>query len=120
MYNSADSFFTTTAYKWVQSLSIGIFLYLFLIAFLPFGVSNYNPQHEYTPGFLLELGIFGGFALVVSVFNEFVLKRVLPSRITMKYVWLWWLWSILFIGLSLFLVYNILGEWHDWKILSAV
>lgn len=114
------SFFQERAYKWTQTLSMGVFLYLFLIAFLPFGVSNYNPNHEYTGSFLLEISIFGLITLLASVWNEFFLKRLLPQPIRLPHIIGWSLWTTLSVGVVLFITYNYLGNWHDWTFKSGI
>ncbi len=120
MLEKTYPFFTSPAYKYIISISIGLFLYLFLIAFLPFGISNYNPNHQYTLSFLLEISIFGIGTMAVSFLNELLFKRVIKSPVSIMKVIGWSLWSILLIGFCLYVLYNFLGNWHDWSFTSAV
>ena len=112
---SEFNFFHTSKYKWVLSLGYGIFLYLFLMAFLPFGVSNYNPQHEYTFQFLAEISIFMPLTIIFSLVNEFGIKPVFKKYSSYGFVIGWTLWSLFFLGVMIFIVYNYLGDWHDWR-----
>ena len=111
-------FFVTIKYRLVLCFSYGIFLFLFLIAFLPFGVSNYNPKHEYTQDFLLEMSIFLPVTVLASLVNEFVIRRLFKARSNTSFIIPWTIWSLIFIGLVIFTVYNFLGNWHDWKLSS--
>ena len=69
-------FYHSSVYKLVLSFVNGIFLYVFLLVFLPFGVSNYDPNHEYTLEFLLEIGHFVPLVIFLSLFNEFAIKPI--------------------------------------------
>ncbi len=111
-------FYNTIKYRLVLSFAYGVFLFLFLMAFLPFGVSNYNPQHEYTLDFLLEMGIFLPVTILASLTNEFGIRPLLKRRSDSLYIIGWTTWSLIFIGLIIFTVYNFLGDWHDWQLNS--
>lgn len=113
------AFFFTPRYKWILSFANGIFLYLFLMVFLPFGVSNYDPYHEYTTDFLMEIGIFMPVTIVLTLINEFGVKYFFKGRTSLSFVIGWTIWSMIFLGLGIFLTYNILGNWHDWKLSSV-
>ncbi len=113
-------FFLTPSYKWSISLGLGIFLYGFLILFLPFGVSNYDPAHEYTFIFLLEMAYFLATTVLLAALNEFMLKPLVVRRAGRAQVIIWSVWMALSLGLGLFLLYNFLGNWHDFSLYSAV
>lgn len=115
---SSFEFIHQSRFKWVLSLSYGLFLYVFLLAFLPFGVSNYNPNHQYTYQFLTELGKFVPVTVIASLVNEFWLKRFFQPRKDAGFFILWSLWSFVYLGLVIFITYNYLGNWHDWKVAS--
>ena len=117
--DKTHAFFFTPRYKWILSFANGIFLYLFLIVFLPFGVNNYDPYHEYTTSFLLEIGIFIPVTIVLTLINEFGVKAFFKGRTSLNFVIGWTAWSLIFLGLGVFLTYNILGNWHDWKLTSV-
>ena len=75
------SFFITSKYKWANSITLGTFLYLFIAVFLPFGVSNYNPNHTYTLEFLGMLSSFMVATSIVAGLNEFFLKPLFVKRL---------------------------------------
>ena len=113
-------FYGTVRYRLALSLMLGLFLYLFLIAFLPFGVSNYNPHHQYTLKFLGEISIFAGVTLVVSLVNEFAIRPLIFRKASTLSVILWSAWTCVFLSQMLFLTYNFVGDWHDFHLSSAV
>lgn len=117
--DTTHAFFVTPRYKWILSFANGIFLYLFLMVFLPFGVNNYDPYHEYTSNFLLEIGIFTPVTIVLTLINEFGIKAFFKGRTSLSFVIGWTVWSLIFLGLGIFLTYNILGNWHDWELSSV-
>ncbi|MCW5514750.1 LytR/AlgR family response regulator transcription factor [Muriicola sp. Z0-33] len=117
--DSTHTFFHTTRYKWILSIANGTFLYLFLMVFLPFGVSNYDPFHEYTANFLLEIGIFMPVTIVLTLINEFGVKFFFRNQTSLSFVVGWTLWTLIFTGFIVFLTYNIMGDWHDWRLSSV-
>ena len=112
------SFFNTAKYKLVLSLSMSVFFYLFLTFFLPFGVDNYNPFHEYTLAFLLEIFYFFGVVLSFSLLNEFLLRPLFIRKATRRGIVLWSLWTVILLSTAVFFTYNILGNWHDFHLKS--
>lgn len=114
------SFYDSTRYRLLLSLFLGLFLWLFLIAFLPFGVSNYNPNHQYTLRFLAEVSIFGWVIAVFSLVNEFGIRPLVFRQATMRRVFIWSAWTCVFLSQVVFLTYNLAGEWHDFHLSSAL
>ena len=112
-------FFNAPRYKLILSFSIGLFLYFFLIAFLPFGVNNYNPNHTYTFEFLYEIGQYIPITILTSLINEFGIKPLFRGRFSYAFIIGWTIWSLLFLGLIMFVTYNYQGDWHDWKLSSV-
>jgi len=113
-------FYLSRRYRRVVSIALGVFIYLFLIVFLPFGVDNYNPHHQYTWEFLTELGQFmlltSGLAWGLEVW---VKPRVL-KRAGWPEVVAWSALLLVVIGAGNFLLYNWLGGWHDFHLGSAL
>ena len=113
-------FYLTKRYRWAVSLSTGIFMYLFLLAFLPFGVSNYNPDHEYNLQFLTEVGKFMVLTIALSLLCEFLIKPKVIQRVTKGAIIGWSVFMLIILGLANYLLYNWLGNWHDLGWTSAV
>ncbi len=112
------AFFNSPKYKLTLSVAYGLFLYFFLLAFLPFGVSNYNPEHEYNFTFLFELSKFIPIVTAASLINEFLFKLPFKKDSDFGFVIGWTLWSLALLGVIVFITYNYLGNWHDWQIKS--
>ena len=113
-------FFVSRAYGIVIGLGTGVFLFVFMSLFLPFGVSNYDPKHEYTLEFFLSMGGFMAGTTLVALLNELILKPVVIRKPGLKQILLWTIWLLLVLGLTNFLIYNLLGNWHDPSIGSAL
>lgn len=114
------SFFITTKFKWTTAISLSVFLYLFMAVFLPFGVSNYNPNHQYTLNFLGTLGFFALVTFCVAWGNEFIIKPIAIKTISLLRIVLWSIWLIIVLGVSNYMLYNYLGEWHDFNFTSGI
>ena len=114
------NFVLSSRYKWTLSISTSIFFYLFMLVFLPFGITNYDPHFEYNLEFLFTLSLFSLATLTTVLFNEFILRKSLIKVMSLFKLIIWSVWLVLIIGTVNFLIYNLLGEWHDFKITSAI
>ncbi len=117
--NSADlSFYNSRKYKLALSITISVFFYLFIIFFLPFGVDNYNPDHEYTFDFFLEIFFFFVPLSLVLLFNEFLFRPLVVKKATLRNIIFWSIWTLVLAGTVIFFTYNYLGNWHDFLLRS--
>ena len=107
-------------YKWFASIGTGFFFYLFLLVFLPFGVDNYNPNHEYSAAFLLEISYFMFATTILMLLNEFILKERVVRKVSISAVIGWSVWLLLSIGIGNYILYNWLGNWHDLSLESGI
>jgi hypothetical protein len=113
-------FYESARYRVTLSLALGVFLILFFLFFQPFGVNNYDPTQSITGEFVTIVSLFGGVVCLVSLANEFLLRPLVLRPTTPGAVMAWSIWTCLLLSQSLFLLYNALGGWHDWKISSAI
>lgn len=111
-------FYNTPGYKLSLCLAISFFFYFFIIFFLPFGVDNYNPNHQYTFSFFLEFFYFFIFILVISILNEFILRPLFFKKTSLKKIIIWSVWILYLLSTVVFFTYNILGNWHDFSFYS--
>lgn len=117
--NTLDlSFYSTSKYKLTLCLSMALFFSLFMLFFLPFGVSNYDPNHHYTADFLFFIGLISGIMFVVSLFNEFLLRPFILRRINFQRIVIWSLWTLILLSSVNFMTYNAIGDWHDFHLKS--
>lgn len=112
------SFYETTKYKSTLCFSIALFFYLFLVFFLPFGIDNYNPDHQYTLDFFLEISKFAAGIFIVAVLNEFLVRPLFVRTTTLKKIMAWSIWTLLLLSTVTFFMYNYLGNWHDYLLKS--
>ena len=100
-------------YQWIFCATVSLFTVLFLLAFQPFGVNNFDPQFSISAQFLLSVSLIGLAVFCALAANEFVLRPLVLRSPGLR-GWLAWLgWTYLLLGTVCFLFYNYLGDWHD-------
>lgn len=104
--------------KLLFSLFVTVFFFLFFLIFQPFGVNNYDPSEKISETFLLGIIIFCCSALFAQIIFEFIIQKILLSYFSTINIIICYLANSLWLGLILYLTYNILGNWHDFGILS--
>ena len=115
-----NEFYLGKPYRLAVSVALGVFIYLFLVVFLPFGVDNYDPNHRYTWEFLLEMAWFMPLTFGLAWVMEGWVKPRLLKRAGWRQVVGWSVALLVVLGLGNFLLYNWLGDWHDFHLLSAL
>ena len=113
MSHNDFSFYNSSKYKFTLSIVTSVFFFFFLLFFLPFGVDNYDPNHEFTLTFFTDLSFFFFVVLVFSLFNEFILRPIFLKSISLRTIILWNLWTFYLLASILFVAYNYQGNWHD-------
>lgn len=105
--------------KIIAFSAIGLFVFLFLLFFQPFGVNNYDPSERITSEFfwiILSMGAFVSFFLLL---NDPLLFGLLFKKLMRRWqIYLWVIWTLIYIASMIFLYYNVLGEWHDFRFSS--
>ncbi|MEQ9403739.1 MAG: LytTR family DNA-binding domain-containing protein [Cyclobacteriaceae bacterium] len=94
-------------------LSTGIFVFLFLLFFQPFGVNNYDPKETITPLFFGAMLLIGLTISLLIAFNEFLIFPLVVRQYSRKNMLIWTVWSVTWLSSGVFLLYNFLGNWHD-------
>jgi len=113
-------YFDIAFYKWVFVLSIGLFMVLFLLAFQPFGVNNFDPHFHISLEFILVISSFGLVVTGTLAVNEFLLRPLLLRRLTRLQLYGWLAWVYILVATVVFVFYNYLGNWHDLKLTSYI
>jgi len=116
MQPSLADYTQSERFKRILSLNCAIFVYLFLVFFQPFGVNNYEPNNAFAPD------LFLGILPVIPVFyfsiylSEKYLRPVLLNRLNFN-LYTWFISEFILLGSLNFLLYNALGNFHDfhWK-----
>jgi len=106
-------YFGLPRYQWLFALSIGSFLALFLLAFQPFGVNNFDPTFSIHLEFALAALAFGALVTATVAVNEFLFRPLVLHSINRRKLIAWLAWTFLLISTVVFLFYNFLGNWHD-------
>lgn len=105
--------------KFYAVLLICLFFCLFMIFFQPFGVNNYDPKESISPlfvGIIISMGVFLAALLLINEFLIFPL--FFHGKIYRWQILIWLIWANIYAASGLFVFYNILGEWHDFKFTS--
>ncbi|AEE48605.1 LytR/AlgR family response regulator transcription factor [Haliscomenobacter hydrossis] len=97
---------------------VGCFVFLFLLFFQPFGVNNYNSKETITLEFLLAMLLMWMVVSLLLAFNEFLIFPMVVKQPTRGKMLSWIIWSMLWLGSGVFLFYNYLGAWHDFRLSS--
>lgn len=92
-----------------------MFLALFLLVFQPFGVNNFDPTFHISLEFALAVAAFGVLVTATVAVNEFLLRPMVLRHLTRRRLLVWLAWTFLLISTAIFLFYNWLGEWHDFR-----
>jgi signal transduction histidine kinase len=99
-------------------LGTGVFVFLFMVFFQPFGVNNYDPTESINWQLVMALSVFSFFMSVGFAFTELLLYSFVIKTPTRLRLALWVAFTICWLAFCAFLIYNYLGEWHDWRLSS--
>jgi len=111
-------YFDIARYQWIFATLLGLYTVAFLLVFQPFGVNNFDPEFRIRADFLMAVCMMGLVVTTTVAANEFLLRpRVLP-RLDRRRVIAWLVWTFLLVDSVVFLVYNWLGNWHDFRFSS--
>ena len=93
----------------------GLFIFLFLLFFQPFGVNNYRPDEKITPLLILALFIFASVVILVLLLSEFVIYHWLFPKRRPRHYMVWVILELWLTANATFMVYNVLGGFHDFS-----
>lgn len=106
-------YFGIPRYQWLFALSLGAFITLFLLAFQPFGVNNFDPTFHIGLEFALAVSAFGVLVTATVAANEFLLRPLVLRHPNRGRLFGWLAWTLLLLATVIFGFYNLLGGWHD-------
>jgi hypothetical protein len=118
MFNNSLPFTKSKKYKITLAILSGIFVFVFLLFFQPFGINNYRPDEKISP--ILALAVFALAVIIILIFLtcEFILRPlVLKTNTIIPFVG-WLIFEILIVSSCTFLLYNTLGGFHDFYVSS--
>lgn len=103
----------TRSFKLTIAAVCALFIYVFLLFFQPFGVNNYQPGEKISLELVLGILWIVPALFLTLCFNEFVLRPIFIKKYNFTTLIPWFLYQFLAMGTSSFLVYNALGNFHD-------
>ena len=121
MKNDSTATYTEThKFKIALSVAAGVFTFVFLLFFQPFGVNNYRPDEKITMLLTSVLFIFSSIGAVTILLMEFVICRWLFSKKRPKNYLVWTLIVLVVTASATFMFYNIIGNFHDFHLASYI
>lgn len=108
----------TSRDKWMLIICTGVFTALFLLYFKPFGITNYDPDFQIDGQFILVVSSVGSVAMLSLAISEFILRPLIVRNWTYGNALVWFVLAMIFLSSVVFIYYNWLGGWHDWKVKS--
>jgi hypothetical protein len=109
--NEALPFLATRKFHWTLIIAISVFLVLFLLLFLPFGINE--PKKEFNLIFIAQMSLFGWIIFFTLLMNEYLIRRRFIRQWTLRTFLLWTAWTFFSTGTMNFLLYNYLQSWYD-------
>ncbi|MEO0570629.1 MAG: LytTR family DNA-binding domain-containing protein [Bacteroidota bacterium] len=97
-----------------------VYVPLFLLVFQPFGVNNYDPTHQIRYELVLGSLIFGLVCGATLILFEFLIAPFFFSKTTGGVFVLRLILELILVASTIFLFYNIIGNFHDWKWTSFI
>ena len=117
---SKFDFTESQSFKLSLSIASSLFLYLFLVFFQPFGVNNYKPSNMVTMELAFELiGLIPIIFLIIYL-NEKLIRPRLILKPNLQQLIPWFIWEFILVGSGSFMLYNFLGDFHDFSLSSYV
>jgi len=117
---SKFDFTESQSFKLSLSIASSLFLYLFLVFFQPFGVNNYKPSNMVTLELAFELiGLIPIIFLIIYL-NEKLIRPRLILKPNLQQLIPWFIWEFILVGSGSFMLYNFLGDFHDFSLSSYV
>ncbi len=108
-------FFQSKRDKWHFVLFMTFFVPFFLIVFQPFGVNNFDPNHNISFVFFTSMLGFGLVQGLVIYAFEFIIVPRFFNKNTWGVFIVRMLMELICIAAATFLFYNMLGNFHDWR-----
>ena len=100
-------------YKVTLAAFSSLFVYVFLLFFQPFGINNYRPDEKISLLLIFVLFIMAVIIFVILLICEFFIRPLLFKSLSKLTIVVWFLVEIILITSVTFLLYNILGGFHD-------
>lgn len=107
-------------YKITLATLSGLFVFMFLLFFQPFGINNYRPDEKIGLFLVIALLAMAVLVFIVILIFEFFIRPLAYKLITKLPLLVWYIIEITILCTATFLLYNILGEFHDFHFKSYI
>lgn len=101
--------------KYLLAVIFTVFTPIFMLIFQPFGVNNYDPSGNISAELLTGVAIVGMIQGLSILVTEFLITPYLIRPDSVQKLILHILFVLFFLSSSTFLIYNVLGNFHDWS-----
>ena len=105
-------------YKLSLALISSVFVFVFLLFFQPFGINNYRPDEKISLILFLALLALSVIVFIVFLICEFLIRPFIwKTNTTFSFIG-WVVIELILLCSTTFLLYNILGGFHDFYVSS--
>jgi len=118
MTNSALLYTESKKYKITLAALSSVFVYVFLLFFQPFGINNYRPDEKISLLLVFILLVMTVIIFTIILICEFIIRPLIFKTFPKSLIVAWLLLEIIIISSITFLLYNIVGEFHDFRFSS--
>ena len=105
-------------YKITLATLSSLFVFAFLVFFQPFGINNYRPDEKITLLLFFALLTLAFIICLILLLCEFLIRPFIFKHFKKISFIVWLSIEIIVVSTVTFLLYNILGEFHDFYISS--
>ncbi len=116
--DSTTTYRETHKFRITLAVTSGVFTFVFLLFFQPFGVNNYRPDEKITVLLTSVLFVFSSIATGTILLMEFVVYPWLFSKKQPKKYLVWIVMEFVVTASATFMFYNIIGNFHDFYLAS--
>lgn len=109
------TFTQSKKFKVTIALTCMLFVFFFLLFFQPFGVNNYRADEKITWSLFIGTLSFSFSAFLGILFLEFVVRPKTLRSVKGKEYLAWLIFELFTISTLIHLVYNLLGNFHDFR-----
>lgn len=118
MINLSLPYTHSNKYKLTLAVLSGLFVFVFLLFFQPFGINNYSPDEKISPVLALAVLTLAGIIVLIFLACEFMLRPLVWKTNTMIPFTIWLVVELLIVSSFTFLLYNAIGGFHDFYVSS--
>lgn len=118
MFNLSLLYTQSKKYKITLAVVSGLFVFVFLLFFQPFGINNYRPDEKISLTLAVAILALAVIIILILLICEFLLRPLVwKTNAVIPFV-SWLIVEILIASSCTFLLYNAVGGFHDFHVSS--